>query len=129
MPLALAQQTSTDSPNYAWCSWLYFFGLNSLENCLTKASQEQIQSVADNASTYYGPNSNVAQVAQQMATQQEALVPQDTQNIATFYNLPSSPFIPSTGPGFDPTDPSTWPTWLWIALAAGGGLLVIRTLR
>ncbi len=30
---------------------------------------------------------------------------------------------------FDPSSPSTWPTWLWFALAAGAGLVVISALK
>jgi hypothetical protein len=73
---------------------------------MIQSGQAKIQNVADNAAYYYGADSTTAQVAQQMADQQKALVPQDVATI-TAANLPVGPM------GI--------PTWLWIA-AGGLGL-------
>jgi hypothetical protein len=73
---------------------------------MIQSGQAKIQNVADNAAYYYGADSTTAQVAQQMADQQKALVPQDVATI-TAANLPVGPM------GI--------PTWMWIA-AGGLGL-------
>ena len=110
------------------CVWDYLWGKSSFDACLTAANQNQIQTVANNAAQYYGANSPTTQVAQAIATQQEAQVPSDVQTIDTSYNLPASPFIPSLGPGVSLGDPSTWPVWLWIALGVGG-LVLVKALK
>ncbi len=110
------------------CVWDYLLGKSAFDACLTAANQNQIQSVVQNAQAA-GYSPAVIAVAQQMATQQEAQVPADTQNTDTFYNLPASPFIPSAGPGTNWADPTTWPAWAWMALALGGGLIVVKLVR
>lgn len=118
------------------CWWDYITGifsptqtaLEAYQQCLNEAGVAQIQSVPANAQTYYGPNSVAAQTAQQVAAQQIAQVPLDTQTITSDYNLPSNPFYPSIGPGVT-SDPSTWPTWLWVAIFGAGTLLVVGALK
>jgi hypothetical protein len=112
-----------DPSDVGGCWMMYVFGQGAYNSCIAAGNNAGIQSVPSNAAAYgYAPN--VVAAAQAMATQQEAMTDSDIANVDTFYNLPSSPLIPSTGPGFDLGDPTTWPAWLWIAIAGGGGLLV-----
>lgn len=73
------------------------------------AGQAQIQNVTDNASYYYGPNSPTAQVAQQVATQQSALVPGD---VTTLTQNDQS------------LGPLSLPWWIW-GVAAGVGIWAV----
>jgi hypothetical protein len=47
----------------------------------TKSAQDQIQTVVNNANTYYGTGSSAAQVAEATATQQEAQSSADVTNV------------------------------------------------
>lgn len=51
---------------------------DTFQDSITKSGQAQIQTVADNADKYYGPDSATAQVAHQVAQSEEAQVPGDT---------------------------------------------------
>lgn len=125
--LAPAGPPSAGNTDASWCWLNYLFGKSSYDACVTAANQAQIQQVANNAAFYY-PNSPAAQVAQTVATQQEAQVPGDVQTIDASYNLPSSPFLPSFPPGSTPGSPSTWPIWVWVALGFGG-LVLVKALK
>ncbi len=124
--LALATASPTDASS---CWWMYLLGKTTFDNCVTQANQSQVQQVANNAVTYYGAGSPAAVAAQSMATEQAAVIPSDTANTDTYYSLPSNILIPSAGPGTSLTDPSTWPLWAWIAIAAGGVLLAAKVMR
>lgn len=52
----------------------------TFQNYETSSAQDSIQSVADNAATYYGPDSTVSDVAATTAAQQEAQSPSDVAN-------------------------------------------------
>jgi hypothetical protein len=95
-------------PNRSWWDWL------TGQPTLTAAGQAQIQSVADNAAKYYGADSVTAQVAQQMANQQKALVPLDTANILNFYDSQGGVL------------PWQIPSWLWWGAGALGALWVLK---
>lgn len=122
-----AEQAGATGDN-SGCWLMYVFGKAAYDNCVNTAGIAQIQSVANNAQAYGYPQS-VQDVANQTAAYQESLVPGDTATIDSLYNLPSSPFLPSLNPGFDPGDPSTWPIWIWIVVIGGGGLLAVAALK
>ena len=120
--------TWTEPTSTGGCWPLYFFGKTAYDNCVNRFNIAQIQSVPQNAAAAgYPPN--VVAAAQAAADQQSRQVPTDTQSIDTLYNLPSSPFIPSIAPGTSPFDPSTWPTWAWIALGLGGAVVAWKVLK
>lgn len=75
---------------------------------MTKAAQSQIQSVANNAAYYY-PDTPAAQVAQDMATQQQAQSSSDVNAVVAS--------VPSPGP-------MNIPWWLW----AVGAFVVVKEL-
>lgn len=78
------------------------------------ANQALIQQVPNNAATYYGADSTAAQVAQKMATAQQALVPGDVFNtVASYQALPAPSFL-----GVQ------W--WVWAILGGGAALLVLK---
>lgn len=130
----------TQVPN---CSLSLLFSGNYL-TCLTEkaraeAANAQVLSVPYNAAQAgYPPN--VVAIAQQAAEQQIANTPADVANVSAavensqvgqspltyFGNLALNPNVQTPA---DPFDPSTWPTWAWIALAAGGAVVAWKVLK
>lgn len=105
-PSIAAEQANPDS-----CSlWQYW-----TDGCAS-VNRAQIQSVPINAAKYYGPNSTTAQVAQQVATQQQAQVGSDVGNVQQFY---------STGAGAMAGNFMGLPWWAWLI----GGVVLWKELK
>lgn len=126
IPSAIATYAATSpapaqSPSPPSCStWDFFFNSAAWKACQNALAVAQIQQVANNAATSYGAGSQTAQVAQQVAAQQEALVPLDTQNIASYYGAGT---LLAT-PGSSPQGQAGMPTWAVAGLIVAGFLLL-----
>lgn len=117
----------------ATCSWLtetydFFTDTSAWQACQTAKGQAALQAVADNAAHYYGANSQTAKVAQQAADQQKAQVAADVANIADYYKAGTVcyPWQACYWQGMQATG---IPSWVWIAAAAVGGLMVLNMVR
>jgi len=116
MPLALAMNPNTSpmtTPPDPCAWWDGIWPFSPSQACQIARAQQQIQSVANNAAYNATlPNApatavSAAQVAQDFATQQEALVPGDVASTSAFYgSLP--PGAPST------------PWYVWAVIAVAG---------
>ena len=102
------------------CAWTYFYFNRSAWDACTKAQTDaQLQTVPDNAAAAgYPPN--VVAVAQAMANQQKLLTAGDVANVSNFYGAGQILYTPQTQ--------SSLPTWAWIAIAAGVGLVAVKVL-
>lgn len=101
-------------------SWDFFFNPTAWQACAATAIAGGPQSVVVNAQTFGYPAS-VIDVGQAFADQQAALAPSDAANIANFMGAGSLLY--------DPTNQSALPTWAWIGLAIGAGLLVTSAFK
>ena len=81
------------------------------KSAMIKAGQAEIQTVPDNAVQYYGAGSPAAVVAQTVATQQEAQVPNDVATMLAT-NLPVGPL--------------SIPWWVWAGLGVGAFLILTK---
>src|SRR5271166_1990910 len=103
------------------CSYLDFF-VNSArwQACQMQREIAQIQTVPQNAAAAGYPTP-VVQVAQDTADQQSADAAGDSSNVASYY-----------GAGqvlYDPQNQTALPTWLWVLLAGGIGVVAYKLLK
>lgn len=101
---------SIPSVNDVCSTWDFFFNPGTWKSCADAVNQAQIQSVANNAVYFYGANSPSAITAQQVAAQQEAMVPQDVNNAAEFYGAGQLLYTPG---GIDSSGMFGVPWWMW----------------
>jgi hypothetical protein len=111
-PVSAPYSTAAD------CSlWDFFFNSKSWQACARAAEASQIATVPANAAAY-GYTQPVINAAQASADAQIAMAPSDVEGIAQYYGAGSLlPPLP------------TVPTWVLVAGAVAGGLLLIAALK
>lgn len=114
MPLSLANPVSSDSNSCSY--WDFFFNAPAWQTCQQGLAVAQIQTVPANAAAYGYPAA-VVSAAQAAADAQIAQVPSDVADVATVYSAGTV------------ATPASIPTWLYIAGAIAGGLLVIAAFK
>lgn len=141
LPLSLAQAASSPdqaaAPATPNCPWWYIFTGNYLA-CMQQPQLQadmnaQIQTVADNAAKYYGPDSTTAAVARAAVAAQIAQTPYDVAAVTSQIENSQVGQSPVTWAGNALLNPnvvndnsSPWgvPWWVW-AIAVGGGVFLI----
>lgn len=117
LPMDIPTEIAVNAAVPSGCNWWEFFtSPASWSACQTAQEVAQIQTVPANAA-YYGYSPAVVSAAQVAADQQSGFAVSDTNDIATQY---SAGQLVTT---------SSIPTWLWVAGAIGGGLLLIAALK
>ena len=135
MPLSLAQATP-NAPNCPW--WMWFEGnyLTCIQQPgLMTEQNAQIQTVPYNAAQAGYP-ANVVATAQAAADAQMANTPADVANVTQAIENSQVDQSPITyfgnellNPNVVPQPPSAWPTWLWVLLAGGIGVVAYKLLK